>query len=488
MKPHAPPVARSSFSSLAITLAALASFGAAACSDDATDDPMDQNSGGSQSGSASAKGGSTGTKGGSGGSSSKPAEGGSDGEGGAGAAPAADPAYLYTVAVYAPDGTLQYSLVRSELNVEIGVDDLAQAHEFPGYTGVAAIGGHVITGDSETPFATKWEIGEDLSWKQVGNKLNFADYFTGDADGLNFYFQSIRGSDMYFFYGADRTSRVHWNIDGWKIVGDHQDTNLPTPPAGWSLGSTGNRTGVRDFVGPVLQTFNMSEDETGLGSDKSWIALYDPETHEEKDVIDVPCPGLQQSTLDEEGNAYVSTTFNMPTRALYGVEPASCVVKVKPDGTLDEAFGYNDLRDLTGGYYGVNFRYLADGKAVANVLHDDRVTDADFASGVVDPAVEIAIGGQWTDEGYIQEDTTFWELHLIDLEAGTSQIIEGFAAEHDVSYYTIFFQVDGHTFVSVQHDVESITHNAMYELDLDSATVTPAGEVVGDLAGIERVR
>lgn len=466
--PHAR--ARSVFAVSTATLAILTALGATGCGgdDDSTaDDPTQPAGSGGKAGSGSI-------------------EAGAPGEGGDAGKPSAPPVYLYNVAVYSPSGTLQYALLRSELDVDISARDLSKAREFPGYTGIAAIGGHVITGDSETPFASKWEIGDDLSWQQVGKKLNFSDYFTADADGLNFYFQSIRGSDMNFFYGADRTSRVHWNVDDWKIVADHRDTHLPTRE-GWNLNNTGNRTGVRDWVGPVLQTFNLAEAATGLGADESWIAVYDPETQEERSVIEVPCPGLQQATQDEEGNVYVSTTFNVPTRALYGVAPASCVVKLNVDGSLDEDFGYNDLRGFTGGFYGVNFRYLGRGKAVANVLHHDRLTDVDF-DGEIDPEVEIQIAGQWTETGYLPEDPSLWELHLIDLKAGTSQIIEGFAEEHDVSYYTIFFQADGHTFISVQHEVEESTHNAMYELDLDQATVTPAGEVVGDLAGIQRVR
>ncbi|HTV21238.1 MAG TPA: hypothetical protein VMG12_21275 [Polyangiaceae bacterium] len=397
-----------------------------------------------------------------------------------------EPIYLYTVAVYAPDGTLQYSLLRHELNMAISVDDLATAREFPGYTGVAAIDGQVVTGDSETPFATRFSIGDDLSWTPVGERLNFGDYFSDDADGLNFYFQSIRGSDMYFFYGADRTSRVHWNTERWRIEGDHRDTALPTR-AGWTLSSTGNRTGVRDYVGPVVQSYNMSNDATGLVSDESWLAVYDPDTHAERAVLEVPCPGIQQATKDEDGNLYFATTFNQPTLALYNRAPKPCVVKLKADGTLDESFAPNDLTAFTGGYYGVNFRYLRDGIAVANVLHHDRMTDVDFG-GEVDPDVEVRIGGRWTDDGYLPEDASLWELELLDLNAGTSRVVEGFSPGHDVSFYTIFFQVDGRTFISVQHDVDSITHNAMYELDIDAARVTSIGEVVGDLAGVERVR
>ncbi len=191
--------------------------------------------------------------------------------------------------------------------------------------------------------------------------------------------------------------------------------------------------------------------------------------------------------MDEEGNVYFATTFNAPTRHLYGKAPASCVVRVKPDGTLDEDFGINDLTAWTGGFYGVNFRYLGNGKAVANVLHHDRLGNVNW-SGDVDPEIETKISGQWTDAGYISEDPSLWEMHQIDLEKGTSKIVKGFDTKHDVSYYSIFFLVDDRVFVSVQYDVDEATNNAIYELDTGAATVEPVGQVVGDLAGVERVR
>jgi hypothetical protein len=400
-----------------------------------------------------------------------------------------EPIYLMTTSVTDIDGNATlYALLRRELDLDISTDDLTaeKARPFAGYSGIAAIDGQVVVGDSKTPFATKFDVGDDLKWTQVGGKLNFSDYVSDDQDGLNFYFQAIRGADMYFFYGADRTSRLHWNTKAWKLEEAYEDTHLPSRK-GWTLGSTGNRTGVRDFKGPVVQTFNLSNDETDLGAEQSWIAVYDEETHEEKSVIEVPCPGLQQTTMDEEGRLYVSTTFNMPTLALYGKEPASCVVRLNADGTLDEAFGENDLRAWTGGFYGVNFRALGGGMAVANVLHHDRLKDVDW-DGEVDPEVAVEIGGEWTDAGYTPEDPTLWELELIDMEAGTSTPITGWKPEHDPNSYTIFFPIDGHVFISFQIDPFGDPRNAMYELDVKTAKVKFVGDVVGELNNLERVR
>jgi hypothetical protein len=288
--------------------------------------------------------------------------------------------------------------------------------------------------------------------------------------------------------GADRAFRKHWNVRDWTLLDEYETTNLPIRE-GWLLGSTGNRTGMRDWKGPIVQTFNMSHETTYAVSDDSWIAVYDEDTHEETNVIEVPCPGLQQQTMDEDGKIYVSTTFKTPLLSLYGDAPASCIVRLNADGTQDEEWGNKNLEELTGGFDGLNFQYLYDGKAVANVLHHDRIENVDW-DGPVDDEVLVAVEGTWTDAGdYVPEDTSLWELELIDVEAGTSKVITGWNEDHDPGSYMVNFKVEGRVFLAFQIDpFGAQPRNAIYELDLDEATVSLAGYVDGELGGIERLR
>jgi hypothetical protein len=461
---------------LALCCAALLT--SAACGDDDKTDPVDSEDAGNDPED-------------SGGGDGEPDAGGNgrpEGDGGGDAgAPEPDPVYLIQLAIYGADETLNYVLADDELDFDIDTQRLKSAREFAGYTGIAAIGGYVVAADGAAPFINKYEILDDLSWKDAG-RLNFSAYPMDENNYMNFYFQSIKDDDnVYFYYGTDKTSRVHWSVKDWKIVKAHQDTNLPTPEAGWLLQNGGNRTAIQGYEEAVVQPFFIANEETGRFTDSSWLAVYDPQTHEEKDVIEVPCPGIQQVTRDEEGNLYFSTTFNLPTLALYGKSPAPCIVKVKPNGTLDDSFAPNDLTEWTGGFYGVNFRYLGKGKAIANVLHHDRLGDVDF-SGDVDPEVELKIAGGDTDSGYQDADATIWDIHLIDLEQGTSEIVSsGFKPEHDLASYTTYAQVDGRTFITVQLSTET-TRSAIYELDLDKASVKPVGEMEGDLWGVMRLR
>jgi hypothetical protein len=404
--------------------------------------------------------------------------------------PGDEAVYLYAVAAAGDgeNGSL-YALLRNDIDVDISVADFAaeNAREFDAYSGIAAIDGHVIVGLSNAPVAKKFAVNDAFEWSQVGSDLHFDDYFESDVDGLNFYFQAIQGKDMFLHYGADRAFRKHWDIRDWKLLEDLEETNLPVR-AGWLLFSTGNRTGMRDWKGPVVQTFNMSNETSGVASDESWIAVYDEDTFEERDVIEVACPGLAQQTQDEDGNIYVSTTFNSPVMSLYGQQAASCVVRLNSDGTKDESWGDKNLADLTGGYDGVNFQYLYDGKAVANVLHHDRLEGVDW-DGPVDPEVLVSIDGEWTDTGYTPQDTSLWDLELIDVDAGTSQKVTGWEDGHDEGSYMVNFKVEGRVFLAFQIDpFGDMPRNAIYELDLDDATVSLAGYVDGELSTIERVR
>jgi hypothetical protein len=392
-----------------------------------------------------------------------------------GAPPAEEPIYLIQTAIYGPEETLNYVLLRNELDLNITTEDLDTAREFDGYTGVEVIGGYVYAGSGSEPFVYRYSVADDLTWVDEGD-LNFGAYPMDEWNYMNFYFQSVKDEDsVYFFYGEDKASRVHWSPSEFTIKEDFPDSALPIPEEGWFLANGGNRTGISNFAGAVVQPFFQRDADYNPAS-QSWLAVYDPDTHEEIDVLESDCPELEQVTQDEDGNMYFSTTYYTSVQALFGQMPAACVVKVKPDGTLDESFAPNDLTEWTGGFYGVNFRYLRDGKAVANVLHDDRLTGVDF-------------DGEITEDVWLAtEAPDVWELHLIDLEAGTSQIVsEGFEAGHDLGSYTTYMNVDDRTFIVVQLDSET-TRSAMYELDLDTASVTLVGETEGDIWTVERVR
>lgn len=387
------------------------------------------------------------------------------------------PAYLFHTAVFKKES--EGGGVDVHVNLIDALDfskiNLTEAKVFPGYAGVAAIGGKVLVGDGRKPFVYQFDITSDLKLKETA-KIDFSAYPVDEWNYMNFYFHSFKdASAVYYFYGEAKTGHVVWDPTAAKIVADVKATKIPPAPAGRFMNNYGNRTGNIGFAGPVVQPFGLTDEDWTDYGEKSWLAVYDPQTHAEKSVIEVPCPGLQQVTKDEKGDLYFSTTYNVPTKALYKQAPASCVVKVKADGTLDSAFGRQDLTRWTGGFYGVNFRYIADGKAIANVLHHDRL-GADFTKPV-DPAVAAKI----------DEDASLWELEMIDLATGKSAPVTGFKAEHDIGSYLTGFAVDNRFFTVFQIEGSTTTRSAIYEIKTDG-TARHAGDVPGELWGVSRVR
>jgi hypothetical protein len=145
-------------------------------------------------------------------------------------------------------------------------------------------------------------------------------------------------------------------------------------------------------------------------------------------------------------------------------------VRIKPDLTLDEDFT-TDFSEWTDGRYIHNFRYMNDGRALANVLHPEEL-DADF-SRPYDPDVAERIG----------ETGAHWKLWLFDLEAGTAAPVEGI--DVGVGSGAQFAAIDGRTFIFAPYDDWGKTK--VYEID-DDGVATERFEVAGDVFKWIRVR
>jgi hypothetical protein len=198
--------------------------------------------------------------------------------------------------------------------------------------------------------------------------------------------------------------------------------------------------------------------------------VYDPETHRESRIIDVPCPGLSIATQDEEGYTYFGPWDFVGTLALYGQDAAPCVARLKPDLTLDESWT-TDFTSWTDGRYLSNFRYIGGGKAIANVLHHETL-GADF-SRPYDPDV----GDQIAKSG------PHWRLWMFDLKAERAWPVEGIDVA--ISSGAQFAVLDGRTFVFLPF--EDWGKTMVYELD-SQGVATRHFETVGDVFKWIRVR
>jgi hypothetical protein len=377
------------------------------------------------------------------------------------------PVYAMMTQVYSTDDRTVYLSLSDTLDIE--EVDLKKAREFPGVANFGTVGGRILVSSGQEATVTAFEIDEELRWKEQ-KVVDFSNYPLPDGDYANFFHQYIV-NDHTAYLPFEVTKRIIWDPTDMKILRVDEESSLEDKlkKGNLELGSGGNRNGIR-FKGPVMQPFGyVDKDYLDYGTE-SYAAVYDEETHEESKVIELPCAGAAMTTQDEDGNVYFGTWSYLGLRKLYGIGPAPCVARVKPDLTLDADFT-TDFTDLTGGLYVNNFRYIGNGRAIGNVL-DHKMLNADF-SKKFDPDVDEAA---WKSGKH-------WSFWIFDLNANKAWPVEGI--ENDVGSGAQFAVLDGRTFVFLPFDDWS--KSAVYELDSDGKA-EKRFEVEGDLFKWVRVR
>jgi hypothetical protein len=382
---------------------------------------------------------------------------------GQGASTELGPVYAMMTQVYDVDDRTVYISLSDTIDVtELSLEG---AREFGGVANFAAVGGRLLVSDGYEPLITEFEIDSALQWVER-RSVSFSGYPV--QDNANFYSQFIL-DDETAYLSFESSKRVVWSPAAMEIRGVMDGSSLASARDGLTLEAGGNRNGVR-YDGAVLQAFFYHDEDWFNFSPSSQVVAYDPETHEEMTVIDAPCPGLSIATLDEVGNTYFSSYDVMPTQALYGIGPKPCVVRVRPDLTLDEAWT-TDFTSWTGGRYVSNFRYVGGGRAIANVFHPEELS-ADFSADV-DPAV--------VDE--VRDTGPAWRLWLFDLEAQAAAPVEGIDVE--MGSGAQFAVLEERTFVFLPYD--SYARSRIYEIG-PSGVATERFDVIGDVFKWVRVR
>lgn len=364
-----------------------------------------------------------------------------------------EPLYALHTVVFDPDfNATSYVTLSHTLEV---TGSLSGAREFPGWATMAAVGGHLLVADETEPRITRYGIGPDLAWNETGS-LSFGNYGVADAG----FGRQWLLNEHTAYAELDVTQRVVWDPTDLVIRGVKEDTVLE-PLRGKLEIEPGLNRQPRLHRGPVLRPFYYVEKTDWLEyAPTSQIAVYDPETGAERSVVDAPCPGLHVGTQDEAGNTYFGLWDALPKLALFGQGPAPCVARLKLDGTLDEQWA-PDLAAWTGGRPVMVFRYVKNGKALANVLHLEEL-NADF-SGPYDPDV-----GDQLDVG---EHYRVW---MFDLETQTAQPVTGLP---NTSWGFHASDLDGRSFVFLPY--EDYGRTRVFEIDMATGSAIERFETTG---------
>jgi hypothetical protein len=353
------------------------------------------------------------------------------GDGAPGAVPdgsTSEPLYALVTLVWSDEGPTGYVALTKTLDVPNVA--LEQAREFPGYTSVGVVDGHLLVNPSaEDPTIHRYQIDDDLGWADRGT-LSFANE---GVESVGFFTQYIR-RDHEAYLDVDVTGRVIWDPVAFTILGRSADRVLPLQRDGLDLFANFNRTYFA-FAGDVLRPFSYhAQDWFTWGSD-SKIVVYDAVTRDPKNVIDAGCPGLDTITRDESGNTYLGSWEYPALHPLMGTGAPPCVTRLTPDNSVDASWN-TDLGDMTGGRLAVNFRYIGSGKAIAAVLHAEEYgPDFDFAG------LAANVDNFWSTASH------FHRLWMFDIGARAAAPVSGVEAFPFVNPGFFHAAIDGRTFV-----------------------------------------
>lgn len=370
------------------------------------------------------------------------------------------PVYALQYLVYTDDEPSSYVVLTDTLDLrELSLE---RAREYPGYAFVSTVNGQLLVSDGESPIITRYDIEHDLEWTER-DRLSFANQgLSGGGAG----FERHWFLDEHTAYlTLEVTQRVVWDPSELTIRGVLDDSALELTRDGLRLDATFNRQ-PRRLNGPVRKPFYYRDEDWFEFGPTTLIAIYDPVTHQEANIVELPCPALEVTTQDEAGNTYFSGWTYGPTLSLFGEGPAPCVRRLKPDNTLDEAWA-PDLSAWTGGRPVLTFRYMADGKALGTVLHTDEV-DVDFSAG-------------YNEEAALELDN-HWRLWLFDLNEQSAQPIEGVPSTGSGFHWARF---GDRTFVLAPN--EDWTHTHVFEVD-GEGNASERFETLGTVTEFLRVR
>jgi hypothetical protein len=384
--------------------------------------------------------------------------------GGAGPAGNRPPLYAMMIQVYGTDDRTVYVHLSNTLDLGNAVE-LGNAREFAGVANFAPVGGRLLVSSGTTPSITEYEISDDLQWRE-GKTVSFANYPL--EDNANFYAQFLL-DDNTAYLPFDVSSRLLWNPSAMTLGQVLEGSMIEFMRGGLQARAGGNRNGIR-FKGPVQRAFYYADEDYFAFGAESVVAIYDPETHAEKSLVTLPCPGLDMPSQDEQGYTYYATWNFQGTRALFGEGPTPCIARLKPDLTVDEAWT-TDLRDLTGGRHANNFRYIGKGRAIANVLHHEQL-NIDWGGGYKQDVADR-----------INKEGDHWRVWLFDLEKREAKPVEGVNVVTGMG--SQFATLDGRTFLFVQY--QSYGRTKIYEIGEDGRAKEHA-DTVGDVFKWVRVR
>lgn len=351
------------------------------------------------------------------------------------------PVYALLAITFNPDDSATSYVVLSD-TPDLRRVSLTGAREFGGRQNIATAYGQLYVGSYDEPTVSRFSFSDSLEWRDEG-VVSFANQgvHEGRLESL------VNPKAAYTPVSEFEPLRVVWDPTGLAVVSSQPESTVALEKEGLSARFAGYDFAERQ--GPPMRTVMYDDGDMFEIAPTTTVVVYDPKTHEEKRTFEVPCPGMFQGAEDEAGNTYLSSIAS-PALALYGGIQGSCVMRIKRDGTLDDAW-HPDVTQWTEGRQVASVDYLHDGLAIGSVLHHEELE-----------ALGADFGGPFDDEVFTEsQNGNHYRPWLFDLVSETAQPIAGVTQGVAASPVVI----DGRTFLNVSYDEWSRTQ--MYEINAD---------------------
>jgi hypothetical protein len=307
-----------------------------------------------------------------------------DGGGGAGGeagGSATEPRYALSSMVWDEAGnTTTYINLLASLGVEKVTN--AQAREFAGAADLWVFGDAVFVADSVSFTVEKFEVrGGEL--EQVSKTISFASHGVSDFG----FWRNVFVNDEKAYVMNGPNQMILWNPKEMTIGATIDIPGMGKRGALEAYSAYSDRAAViRDnkLYQPVYYTDLAGPSFFTVDGGSSLIVL-DLATDTVLSVAEIPCPGIDFASQDDDGNIYFSSWVYAPAGAAVIGQPPTCVAKLEVGS--DEPRKLFDVADEASGHQGGMFRYIGNGKAFLSVLHEERDDSQD-------PSV-VAYGPNW---------------------------------------------------------------------------------------------
>jgi hypothetical protein len=339
------------------------------------------------------------------------------------------------------------SYIATVPSLDISEIDYDRAREFSGTADAWTHEGFVFVGSAETSTVTKFEVKDDGTLRELG-EVSFADYGIPYVGFQNNTF--ISADKAYMINGA--TEYVIWNPDTMEITGTLKLPELEEKPGLRLTAAYHDRaSGLRG--NRYYQALYWTDGDYATYAAESVIVVVDIEKDEVLATHEVPCPGLDSTGLDAEGDLHFGPWMWAGPAHVVLDSPATCIVTI-PDGSDEpdeETLAFSDIGDA---HEGAALHYLADSKLIYSALDPSRSEIEDPTPGELSGAAN-------------------WRLWWYDMESTEAAAVEGIDWNSGAYY---LFHVDDRPYVLIS--AADYSSSTIYDLS-DIADPEPLFKTLG---------